>query len=112
MGKPLDPDYFKKYRAAHPDYAARDRARRRARKVRSPRGDRSAENARRRRPAVEPMTITDGRFISVIAVLKEDLAQELALAKLERRKNPQQHVDEYRRRESAFLAITCPLIYD
>lgn len=49
MGKPKDPDYFTKYRATHPEYAERDRARGRARKrvVRSqaPR-DRTAEYAR------------------------------------------------------------------
>lgn len=48
MGKPTDPAYWRTYRATHPEYAARDRARNRVRKAtRAPRLDRSAEYARR-----------------------------------------------------------------
>ena len=42
MGKPRDPDYWKKWRAAHPEYAERERQRSRKRRERG-RGDRTSE---------------------------------------------------------------------
>jgi hypothetical protein len=107
VGKPLDPDYFKKYRASHPDYAARDRAQRRARKTRSPRGDRSAEYARRnakRGTTSEPLPmlyphLQVGKTIAFWEdELRLDLEQERVLAELEGR-DPVQAVHSYRARE-------------
>jgi hypothetical protein len=85
MGKPLDPDYFKKYRASHPEYAARDLARRRTRRQRAPRIDRTAEYAARnakRRGSLEPLprlypSLNSGTVYSFWAdELRMDLAQE------------------------------------
>lgn len=47
MGKPKDPDYWRKYRARNPEYRAREKARMAAR-VNKSHGDRQAQNARRR----------------------------------------------------------------
>ena len=104
MGKPLDPSYFRKYRATHPEYAARDRARARKR-TRKPR-DRTAEYAKRRRPpAPEPLAPPTDLLVRRESLLLEDLAQERELAKLER-KDPDAAVRAYRRREHEFIYRT------
>jgi hypothetical protein len=48
MGKPKDPDYWKKWRAAHPEYKERERERARARRANGERRDRSQEYRNRR----------------------------------------------------------------
>lgn len=47
MGRPKDPGYWRKWRAAHPEYRKRERARSKARPVKS-HGDRKAQYQRRR----------------------------------------------------------------
>ena len=108
MGKPLDPDYFRKYRAAHPEYAERDRAYRRQRKTRAPRPDRTAEyakrNAQRMTTPYEPLPLLYPHLQYGKAVafwddeLRLDLEQERALAEWEGR-DPAEAVRAYRARE-------------
>jgi len=43
MGKPKDPDYWRKWRAAHPEYVAREKERSRKRRANGQRGDRTIE---------------------------------------------------------------------
>jgi len=47
MGKPKDPAYWRKYRAAHPSYRERERKRSAERRAQGLRGDRSEEYRRR-----------------------------------------------------------------
>lgn len=116
MGKPKDPAYWRNYRASHPEYAASDRDRSRVRKARAPRGDRSAEYAARRSRATPVMPLgilfPDLAHGSAMSFwedeLRMDLAQEAALARLERR-DVEVAVEAYRRREMAWRAITVPL---
>lgn len=120
MGKPTDPDYFRKYRASHPEYAARDRARRRAaRYARAPRGDRSAEYAKRNAarsgshrdplPLLYP-ELQHGNAISFWEdELRIDIEQERWLARLEGR-DEDAAVKACRRRELAWRSVTAPLI--
>ena len=118
MGKPRDPAYFRKYRAAHPEYAARDRARNRVRKAKRSRGDRSAEyakrNAQRSKPVHEPLPqlypeLNSGKAIAFWEdELRMDLAQERALAELEGR-DPDRAAAEYRGREINWFRHTVPI---
>ena len=85
MGKPRDPDYWRKWRAAHPDYRERERQRLAARD-RTGR-DRSGEYVPK--PPVPPLGRLYPERTRGVAIsfwedeLRMDLAQEAALAELE-----------------------------
>lgn len=49
--------------------------------------------------------------LSQAQALKEDLAQERELARLERRRDVNKVVDAYKRREMAFIRLTRPLTF-
>lgn len=84
MGRPRDPDYWRKWRAAHPDYRERERVRLRARD-RTGR-DRSGEKRK----------------------LRMDLAQEAALAAFEGA-DPAERCRAYRIREIGWRTMTLPI---
>jgi hypothetical protein len=118
-GKPKDPAYFRKYRASHPEYAARDRARSRTRKTKRTRVDRTAEyakrNAKRGSRAMGPLPVLFPHIVHGTRLsfwqdeLKMDLEQERELALLEGR-DPVEAVRAYRRRETNWFLITGPLL--
>jgi len=111
MGKPLDPDYFKKYRASHPEYAARDRARRNLRRYAHGPRDRSAEyarrNALRNHAPAEPLQqlypdLNHGTSVAFWEdELRMDIEQEKILAVLEG-KDPEKAAKTYATRELAW----------
>ena len=57
MGKPKDPDYWRKWRAAHPDYRKREGERRRRRRACMTPEERRKERGRSVRRAREPVEI-------------------------------------------------------
>lgn len=108
--KPKDPDYWKKYRAAHPEYRQREIARVRRHKQTHGRGDRHAEYARYyartvvQKPTHEPLPVLFPGLVRGTSVsfwedeLRMDLEQERALALLEGR-DPDAAIVAYRKRE-------------
>jgi hypothetical protein len=130
-----DAAYFRAWRLAHPDYQARERARAAARRATVPRGDRSAEYARRtaaRRAAREAAqdAVTrpfhghpvldqarevvgprNGALVALVDPLWDDLVMTAALAILERTE-PAQAVSRYRSAELAWGRVTAPLMGD
>jgi hypothetical protein len=121
-----DAAYHRAWRAAHPDYRARQNQLRNERRRRNGRGDRSAEYARRRSraiPPIPPMHLGHHLFelarrivgpqtttlVTLQDALHEDLLSEATLALLEGR-DPADAVVRYRARERAFGRITCPLL--
>jgi hypothetical protein len=120
-----DPAYYRAWRAAHPEYRARQTRLRNERRIRNGRGDRSAEYAARRsraipelpvlhighelfeqaRRAVGPRTST---LVSLADPLYDDLVAEATLALLEGT-DPAAAVRRYRASEAAFGRVTRPL---
>lgn len=113
MGKPRDPEYWRKYRAAHPEYQERERTRLRNRD-RTGR-DRSKEYAKRPSRALAPLPVLypDLRRGQVVSFWEDelcmDLAQEAALAALEGA-DVKERVRAYRAREQNWWAHRAPLI--
>jgi hypothetical protein len=120
-----DAAYHRAWRAAHPDYRARQNRLRNARRKRNGRGDRSAEYARRRSRAAPPIpSLHQGHelfdlargivgpkrssLVSLHDPLYEDILSEATLALIEGR-DPEEAVRAYGARERAFGRITCPL---
>ncbi len=120
MGKPSDPAYWRRWRAAHPEYRAREAARSAERKRVHGRGDRTEEYRRRaaRRPKLDttplPLLYPDAQRGAVLSFwrgeLNLDCEQERALALLEGR-DPDEAVRAYRSREWSWWAHTAP-VYD
>jgi len=121
-----DATYHRAWRAAHPDYRARQNHLRNERRRRHGRGDRSAEYARRRTramPPIPPMHLGHDLFelarrivgpersslVTLRDPLHEDLLSEATLALLEGR-DPADAGVRYRARERSFGRITCPLL--
>lgn len=121
-----DAAYFRAWRAAHPEYRARQNLLRNARRRVTGRGDRSAEYARRAsraipeipelhlghqlfdraRNVVGPRTTS---FVTLFDPLYDDLVSEATLAIIEGR-DPSDAVRAYRARERGFERVTCQLL--
>ena len=117
--------YFRAWRAAHPEYRARQNRLRNERRRRLGRGDRSAEYAGRRSRALPPMPglhlghklferarqVVGPRRTTLVNLedpLYDDLVAEATLALLEGR-DPKDAVRAYGAQERAFGRVTCPL---
>lgn len=117
--------YFRAWRAAHPEYRARQNRLRNERRHRAGRGDRAAEYAARRSRAMPPMPglhrghtlferarqIVGPRTTTLISLadpLYDDLVSEATLALIEGR-DPTDAIRAYGARERAFGRVTCPL---
>lgn len=114
-GKPRDPDYWKKWRAAHPAYRKREAERSRARKLEmTPEQRRRDRGQRKPIPPFEPLVplFPHLQHGSAIAFwedeLRMDLAQERVLAVLEGR-DPDRAVRLYRVREINWHNYTVPI---
>ncbi len=120
-----DAAYYRAWRAAHPEYAARQNRLRAERRRRNGREDRSKEYAQQRKPTIPPMPalhlghelfnlakrIVGPRKSSLVALydpLHDDLLSEATLALVEGR-DPSEAVRRYRARERTYGRITCPL---
>jgi hypothetical protein len=120
-----DAAYHRAWRAAHPDYRARQNRLRNERRQRNGRGDRSAEYARRRSRAIPPIPglhvghdlferarhIVGPRRSNLTTLhdpLYDDLLSEATLALIEGR-DPRDAIRAYGARERAFGRVTCPL---
>lgn len=120
-----DAAYYRRWRADHPEYAARQNELRAERRRRLGRGDRRAEYSRRPSraiPAVGAMHVGHDLFdqarrivgprrtalTTVYDPLYDDLLSEATLALLEGR-DPVLAVRWYRSAELLFGRITCPL---
>ena len=120
-----DAAYYRAWRAAHPEYRARQNRLRAERRRRNGRGDRTAEYARRSSrslPPIPPMhdghqlfdrarDIVGPRRTTYVALhdpLHDDLLSEATLALIEGR-DPHEAIRAFRAREHAFGRITCPL---
>ena len=120
-----DAAYHRAWRAAHPEYRARQNRLRNERRARNGRGDRSAEYARRKSRAMPPMPglhvghalfeqareIVGPRTTSLVQLhdpLYDDLLSEATLAIIEGR-DPAHAVRAYGVRERAFGRVTCQL---
>lgn len=112
MGSRMPSEYFREYRIRR--RLAGNPVRRRAGYVR-PRGDRSAEYARRRPRAIPPLPLLMPELQHGAKVafwedeLRLDLAQEASLAELDGR-DPAAAVAAYRARETSWRAHTAPLL--
>lgn len=127
MGKPKDPEYFRKWRAAHPEYVEREKARRALTRAKGDRGDRSEEYKHRAlvratvrelafgpdgvMPPLYPNLQHGKAFSFWEDELRMDLGQERELAKLEGI-DEEVAVKEYRRREGRWKWITVPFLID
>lgn len=117
--------YYRAWRAAHPEYRARQNRLRAERRRRQGRGDRSAEYARRRSRAIPPIPplhvgheLFDrarriiGPRLSALTTLHDplydDLLSEATLAMIEGR-DPQEAVRAFAAQERAYGRITLPL---
>ena len=117
--------YFRAWRAAHPEYRARQNRLRNERRRSKGRGDRSTEYAARRSRAMPPMPglhhghtlferareIVGPRSTTLVNLadpLYDDLVAEATLALIEGR-DPNHAVRAYGARERAFGRVTCPL---
>src|SRR5687768_9713499 len=113
-----DAAYHRAWRAAHPEYRARQNRLRNERRARNGRGDRSAEYARRASRAAPPMPalhvghelfelardVVGPRVTTLVQLhdpLYEDLVSEATLAIIEGR-DPKNAVRTYGARERAF----------
>jgi hypothetical protein len=120
-----DAAYYRAWRAAHPEYRARQNRLRNERRARTGRGDRSAEYARRQSRAAPPIPtllvghslfdearkVVGPRVTSLVQLhdpLYDDLVAEATLALVEGR-DPKDAVRAYGARERAFGRVTCPL---
>lgn len=116
MGR--DPEYWRRWRAEHPDYRARQTEIRRQRRLRVGRGDRTEEYRRRaaKRPKAEeplgplfPDLVRGATLAFWNEELAADLRQERSLAELEGR-DPEEAARAYRLRETLWTAMTAPLL--
>ena len=120
-----DAAYHRAWRAAHPEYRARQNRLRNERRARNGRGDRSAEYARRASRAIPPIPalheghtlfeqareIVGPRTSTLVQVhdpLYVDLLSEATRAIIEGR-DPKDAVRAYGARERSFGRVTCPL---
>ena len=120
-----DAAYYRAWRAAHPEYRARQNRLRNERRRRNGRGDRSAEYARRpsrATPELPGLHVGHALFdrarqvvgqptttlVSLTDPLYEDLVSEATLALVEG-VDPVDAVRRYRAREAAFGRVICPL---
>ena len=121
-----DASYYRAWRAAHPEYRARQNCLRNERRRLRGRGDRSAEYAARRSRAIPPIPgLHDGHdlfaearrivgprrttLVSLHDPLYDDLLSEATLALIEGR-DAQDAVRRYASRERSFGRLTCPLL--
>jgi hypothetical protein len=121
-----DAAYFRAWRAAHPEYRARQNHLRNERRRRLGRGDRTVEYRRRQSRAIpaipdlhlghdlfeEARRIVGQRRTSLLTLedpLHDDLLSEATLALLEGR-DPADAVRRYGATERAFGRVTCPLL--
>jgi hypothetical protein len=121
-----DPAYYRAWRAAHPEYRARQNRLRNERRARNGRGDRSAEYAQRKSRALPPMPglhvghdvfelareVVGPRSTTLVHLadqLYDDLLSEATLAFIEGR-DPTEAVRAYGARERAFGRVTCQLL--
>ncbi len=117
--------YYRAWRAAHPEYRARQNRLRNERRRRHGRGDRSAEYAHRASRAMAPVPglhightlferarqIVGPRTTTLVSLhdpLYDDLVSEATLALIEGR-DPRDAIRAYGARERAFGRVTCPL---
>jgi hypothetical protein len=120
-----DAAYYRAWRAAHPEYRARQNRLRNERRRRHGRGDRRAEYARRPSRALaafpelhhghdlfaQALLVVGPRRSSLATLhdpLHEDLLSEATLALLEGL-DPIEAVRRYGARERSFGRVTCPL---
>jgi hypothetical protein len=120
-----DAAYYRAWRAAHPEYRARQNRLRNERRARNGRGDRTAERLRRPSRAAPPMPalhvghelfeqareIVGPRRSTLVQLhdpLYEDLVSEATLAIIEGR-DPEAAVSSYGARERTFGRVTCQL---
>jgi len=120
-----DAAYYRAWRAAHPEYRARQNRLRNERRRRRGRGDRTAEYAARASRATPPVPglhvghdlfdlarrIVGPRRTTLVMLhdpLYDDLMSEATLALIEGR-DPEDAVRRYRARERSFGRATCPL---
>jgi hypothetical protein len=120
-----DAAYYRAWRAAHPEYRARQNRLRNERRARNGRGDRSAEYAKRASRAIPPIpalheghevfeqarAVVGPRRTSLVQLhdpLYEDLLSEATLAIIEGR-DPEDAVRAYGARERSFGRVTCQL---
>ena len=118
--------YFRAWRAAHPEYRARQNRLRNERRRRYGRGDRSTEYANRQSRAIPPIPglhlghdlfekarrIVGPRRGTLVALedpLYDDLLSEATLALVEGR-DPHDAIRRYSAKERAFARVTCPLL--
>lgn len=123
-----DAAYYRAWRAAHPEYRARQNRLRAERRRLNGRGDRTAEYRRRRSralPSIPPLhdghhlfdearRVVGPRRTTLVALhdpLHDDLLSEATLALIEGR-DPREAIRSFRAREKAFGRITCPLFLD
>jgi hypothetical protein len=121
-----DAAYYRAWRAAHPEYRARQNRLRAERRRRNGRGDRTAEYARRKSRAAPPMPplhaghdlferarmLVGPRRSTLVALhdpLHDDLLSEATLALIEGR-DPVEAIRAFRAREHAYGRMTCPLL--
>jgi hypothetical protein len=121
-----DAAYFRAWRAAHPEYRARQNRLRNERRRRSGRGDRTAEYLRRKSRAIpgvpglhvghrlfeEARRIVGQRHSTLTTLhdpLHDDLLSEATLALLEGR-DPVDAIRRYGAAERAYGRVTCPII--
>ena len=126
--RPRRPDaaYYRAWRAAHPEYCARQNRLRNERRRLRGRGDRSAEYAARRSRSIPPLPglhlghalfdrarhVVGPRSTTLVNLadpLYDDLVAEATLALIEGA-DPVDAVRRYRAREAAFGRVTCPLL--
>lgn len=122
----VDAAYHRAWRAAHPEYRARQNQLRNERRRRTGRGDRSAEFAKRRSRAIPPVPALHvghdlfelarrivgprpSTLVSLYDPLYDDLVSEATLALIEGR-DPVVAIRAYGARERAFGRVTCPLL--
>jgi hypothetical protein len=120
-----DAAYHRAWRAAHPEYRARQNRLRNERRARNGRGDRSAEYARRPSRAQPPAPglhvghelfeqarkVVGPRATTLVQLhdpLYDDLVSEATLAIIEGR-DPKDAVRAYGARERSFGRVTCQL---
>jgi hypothetical protein len=120
-----DAAYYRAWRAANPEYRARQNRLRNERRARNGRGDRSAEYARRPSRAMPPIpalhtghplfeqarVVVGPRVTSLVQLhdpLYDDLISEATLAIIEGR-DPEDAIRVYGSRERSFGRVTCPL---
>ena len=121
-----DPAYFRAWRAAHPEYRARQNRLRNERRRRNGRGDRSTEYASRTSratPQLPGMHVghdlfemarrivgpRPGTLVTLEDPLYDDLLSEATLALVEGR-DPHDAIRRYGATERAFARLTCPLL--